>query len=96
MITACLDGGDIDYILAMVETQVNLLSVAGTMMQMILQAISMDQRVSKHGVNACVAHPLIPLCTDSHTLYQTIIRLLTRSWTMYDDISDRQLDVLEG
>lgn len=80
----------------MVQIMADVLSAAAKLMSMIMSGIAMDQRVSKHGVNACVAHPLIPLITDTHTLYQTIIRLLLRGWKLYDDISDAQLETLNG
>lgn len=89
------DGGDIEYVLKMVSRMSELLAEGGKTMQMIFTGISMDQRVSKYGVNACVAHPLVLLCTDTYTLYQTIVKLLRRAWTLYDDLSDSQLDWLE-
>ena len=90
------NGGSLEYVLAVSAAMQHLLGECGTLMHFVVQGVQMDNsRQHKEGVNACVAHPLVNLVTDSHTLYDTINRLVQRGHDEWDRASDRERDGLE-
>ncbi len=85
-----------DYAVATALSMLRLLGTAAQLMDFVRQGVAMDGRVHKEGVNSCVAHPLVNLVTDAHTLFATAVRLLQKAYDGYWEASDKQLDELEA
>lgn len=88
-------GGDMVYVLRASQEFLDLLAHAIKLMRFIVSGLALDQRVHVEGTNACVAHPLVPLVTDTFTMYNTATKLLQRGYDLWYEAQDSQLDVLE-